>query len=176
MATTRTRVLPLILRRNSHNLESAGLFLMRYGIVLILLWIGLLKFTAAEAHGIQPFVEHSPFFSWMLPVLGLQGVSNLVGVIEITTGILIALRRWSPFASVIGSAMAVITFLITLSFLLTTPKVVDPVFPALSAIPGQFLIKDILLLGGALYSLGESLRALNGDRNGTRSKLVNERR
>ncbi len=60
--------------------------------------------------------------------------------------------------------MAAITFLITLSFMLTTPKVFDPAFPLLSAIPGQFLIKDILLLGGALWSLGESLRALNGAR------------
>ncbi len=167
MATTKNRTVPPILSRNSQNFENAGLFLMRYGIVLILLWIGLLKFTATEAQGIQPFVENSPFFSWMLNFMSLQGVSNLVGVIEVTTAVLMALRRWSPFASVIGSAMAVITFLITLSFLLTTPKVVDPAFPALSALPGQFLTKDILLLGGALWSLGESLRALNGNRNGT---------
>jgi uncharacterized membrane protein YkgB len=139
---------------------------MRYGIVLILFWIGLLKFTAAEAMGIQPFVENSPFFSWMLPILGLQGVSNLVGVIEVTTALLIATRPWSALVSAIGSAMAVITFLITLSFMLTTPKTFDPAFPLLSAIPGQFLIKDILLLGGALWALGESLGVLSGDRNG----------
>ncbi len=88
MATTRNRSVSPVLNRNAYKFEKAGLLLMRYGIVLILFWIGLLKFTAAEAHGIQPFVEHSPFFSWMLPILGLQGVSNLVGVIEVTTAIL----------------------------------------------------------------------------------------
>jgi len=170
MATTRNQSVSPVLSRNAYKFEKAGLLLMRYGIVLILFWIGLLKFTAAEAHGIQPFVEHSPFFSWMLPILGLQGVSNLVGVIEVTTAILIATRPWSALVSAIGSAMATITFLITLSFMLTTPKVSDPAFPFLSAIPGQFLIKDILLLGGALWSLGESLRALNGDRTGNHSR------
>ena len=144
MATTRTRPVPSALSRNAYKFEKAGLFLVRYGIVLILFWIGLLKFTAAEAMGIQPFVEHSPFFSWMLPSLGLQGVSNWVGVIEVTTAILMATCPWTALASAIGSAMAVITFLITLSFMLTTPMVVDPAFPALSAIPGQFLIKDIV--------------------------------
>lgn len=169
MTTTRTRPVFPVSRGNAYKFEKAGLFLMRYGIVLILFWIGLLKFTAAEAHGIGPFVENSPFFSWMLPILGLQGVSNLVGVVEVTTAILIATRPWSALVSAIGGAMATITFLITLSFMLTTPKVADPAFPFLSAIPGQFLIKDILLLGGALWSLGESLGALNGDRTGNDS-------
>ena len=170
MATTGTRPVSPAVRRNAYKSEKAGLWLMRYGIVLILLWIGLLKFTAAEAMGIQPFVEHSPFFSWLVPLLGLQGVSNLVGVIEVTTAILIATRPWSALVSAIGSAMAVITFLITLSFMLTTPGVSDPAFPFLSAIPGQFLIKDVLLLGAALWALGESLGALSGDRvsNGDR--------
>jgi uncharacterized membrane protein YkgB len=138
---------------------------MRYGVVLILLWIGLLKFTSAEAEAIRPFVENSPFFSWMLPILGLQGVSNSVGIIEVTTAFLMATRPWSAFASVLGSAMAVSTFLITLSFFLTTPNAIFPAFPGLSEI-GQFLIKDVLLLGGALWSLGESVRAFYGDRNG----------
>lgn len=101
MATNKARSVPPIIRRNAYKSEQAGHFLLRYGVALILLWIGLLKFTAAEAHGIQPFVEHSPFFSWMVPILSLQGVSNLVGVIEVTAAILIATRPWSAFVSAI---------------------------------------------------------------------------
>jgi len=33
-------------------------------------------------------------------------------------------------------------------------------FPALSAMPGQFLLKDIVLLGASVWSLGESLKSL----------------
>jgi uncharacterized membrane protein YkgB len=32
-------------------------------------------------------------------------------------------------------------------------------FPALSALPGRFLLKDVVLLGGAIWSLGEALSA-----------------
>ena len=53
-------------------------------------------------------------------------------------------------------------FLTTLSFLATTPGVWEPSaggFPALSGKPGQFLIKDLALLGIALWSLGEAWQA-----------------
>lgn len=36
----------------SRNLEITGLLLIRYGVVLILFWIGLLKFTSYEANGV----------------------------------------------------------------------------------------------------------------------------
>ena len=55
--------------------------------------------------------------------------------------------------------LAVGMFLTTLSFLVTTPGVWEPSaggFPALSALPGQFLIKDLALLGISLWTLGEA--------------------
>jgi hypothetical protein len=33
-------------------------------------------------------------------------------------------------------------------------------FPALSVMPGQFLLKDIVLFSAAVWSLGESLEAI----------------
>jgi uncharacterized membrane protein YkgB len=54
----------------------------------------------------------------------------------------------------------VLLFLGTLSFLFTTPGVTAAGgFPVLSARPGQFLIKDLVLLGAALWTLGDSLGA-----------------
>jgi uncharacterized membrane protein YkgB len=53
-------------------------------------------------------------------------------------------------------------FLTTLSFLFTTPGVWETSlggFPALSAIPGQFLIKDLALLGISLWALGDAWQA-----------------
>jgi uncharacterized membrane protein YkgB len=53
-------------------------------------------------------------------------------------------------------------FLTTLRFLVTTPGVCEPStggFPALSALPGQFLIKDLALLGISLWSFGDAWRA-----------------
>jgi uncharacterized membrane protein YkgB len=49
-------------------------------------------------------------------------------------------------------------FLTTLSFLLSSPGWEPSLggFPALSAMPGQFLLKDVVLLAAALWSFGEA--------------------
>ena len=134
---------------------------IRYGLVLILLWIGGMKFTAYEAEGIRPFVENSPLFAWTYPVFGVQGLSNLLGAVEIAVGLMIAARPVSPKASAAGSLLAVGMFLSTLSFLVTTPAAwvsESGGFPTI-AVPGQFLLKEVVLLGAALWSAGEALRA-----------------
>lgn len=141
--------------------EALGGHALRYGLVLILLWIGGMKFTAYEAEGIRPFVENSPFFAWTYPVFGVRGMSNILGVTEILVGLLIAARPWLPRASAAGSLLAVGMFLGTLSFLVTTPGAsVDDLggFPAVSVL-GQFLIKDVALLAIAVWSFGEAARA-----------------
>jgi uncharacterized membrane protein YkgB len=44
-------------------------------------------------------------------------------------------------------------FLTTLSFLFTTPGWEPTLgFPAISALPGQFVLKDIVLLGAAIFT------------------------
>ena len=79
-----------------------------------------------------------------------------------TVGVLATLQSKvnGTLATRVGSALAVGMFATTLSFLATTPGVWEPSlggFPALSAVPGQFLLKDVVLLGAALWTLGEAL-------------------
>jgi Protein of unknown function, DUF417 len=53
-------------------------------------------------------------------------------------------------------------FLGTLSFLFTTPGVTAAGgFPVKSVLPGQFLLKDPVLLGASVWTLGDSLAAIN---------------
>jgi uncharacterized membrane protein YkgB len=144
------------------RVEAVGRGLARYGLVLVVGWIGFMKFTGYEAEGIRPFVANSPLLSWVYGLMSVQGFSALLGVVEVAIALLIAARPFSPRTALLGSALAVGMFLTTLSFLLTTPGVWEPSlggFPALSAIPGQFLIKDLALLGIALWSLGEAWQA-----------------
>ncbi len=65
------------------TLSKIGYFLMRFGVIVILIWIGLFKFTPTEAAAIRPYMENSPFVSWMLTVFGERGASNLIGGIEL---------------------------------------------------------------------------------------------
>jgi len=145
------------------RISVLGLRVLRYGLALVIGWIGLMKFTGYEAKGIQPLVAHSPFMGWMYHLLSVRQFSAGLGVVEVGTAILIALRAFSPKACAIGSAVAVVLFLTTLSFLFSTPGWEPSLggFPALSALPGQFLLKDLVLLGAALWSLGEALSGVS---------------
>lgn len=141
-------------------LEKVGAHVSRYGLVAILTLIGVLKFTAPEADGIQPLVAHSPFLSWMYLVLGKQGVSNVIGVIELLVAALLALRPFSPRASSIGSLGAAAKFLLTTSFLFTTPGALRLGHGVqILGDAGQFLIKDLVLLGASIWTAAEAWRA-----------------
>ena len=142
------------------RLEGTGITVSRYGIVVVLLLIGVLKFTPEEAAGIRPLVAHSPFMSWMYSVLSVQGVSMLIGMTEIVIAALMALRPLSPKASFVGSLGAVLTFLLTVSFLFSTPGAAHLKygFPLLDD-AGQFLIKDLVLLGASLWTAAEAYQA-----------------
>jgi len=146
-----------------YTLENIGANIIRYGLVIILLWVGALKFTAYEAEGIQGLIANSPFMSWMYSVMSVQAASMLIGTVEIIAGLMIATRSFAPKISAIGSIIAIGIFLVTLHFLLTTPGVWQPGygFPFPSPMPGQFIAKDLALLGIAVWSAGEALRAAN---------------
>ena len=146
----------------SSPMEAIGRELARYGLVLIVGWIGLMKFTAYEAEGISLYVANSPLMSWVYGFTSHRGFSAVLGVVEVAIALLIAVRPLSPRASALGSALAVGMFLTTLSFIVTTPGVWEQSaggFPALSGKPGQFLLKDLALLGISLWSLGEAWQA-----------------
>src|ERR1700758_330089 len=110
----------------SSRVEAVGRELARYGLVVVVGWIGLMKFTAYEAEGIRPFVANSPLMSWVYGPLSVRGFSALLGVVEVAVALLIAARPLSPRLSAFGSALAVGMFLTTLSFLATTPGVWEP--------------------------------------------------
>lgn len=108
-------------RATSSRVEAVGRELARYGLVVVVAWIGLMKFTAYEAEGIRPFVANSPLLSWVYGPLSVQGFSAVLGIVEVAIALLIAVRPLSPRVSALGSALAVGMFLTTLSFLVTTP-------------------------------------------------------
>ncbi|WP_083406310.1 YkgB family protein [Mycolicibacterium rutilum] len=143
------------------RITAAGQVICRYGLVVVLAWIGVGKYVKMES---RTLIEHSPLMSWIYDILSVQQVAVALGSAEIIAAVLIAVRPFSARSSAVGSAMAIVLFLGTLSFLFTTPGVVSahagPI-PVLSGLPGQFLLKDLVLIGVAVWSLGESLQALS---------------
>lgn len=150
----------------SQRLERVGVEIARYGLAVVLLWIGAMKFTTYEAQGIQPLVANSPLLAWVYDLMSVTAFSALLGVVEIALGVLIGLRPVWPLGAAVGGGLSVVMFLTTLSFLITTPGWEPSLggFPALSALPGQFLLKDVVLAGVALWTAGEALAAARSTR------------
>ena len=129
------------------NLDRVGMAMLRSGLVIVLLWIGGLKFVNYEADSIVPMVANSPLTSFLYhhsaPEYkhymnregelkeanrewhrsnGTYPVSYGLGVIIMSMGLLIAMYPIRPELSTAGSALLVLMALTTLSFLITTPE------------------------------------------------------
>ena len=184
------------------GLEGFGKFAIRYGIVIVFLWIGALKFTTYEADGIVPFVANSPFMSYFYShpdqykkhinpegeliaanhnwhqENNTYGFSYGLGTFLIILAVLVALYRVIPLSSMIASMCMFVMTIGTLSFLVTTPEawvphLGDPAygFPYLSG-RGRLVIKDIVILGGAILNMSESARLYLSKKNKTELKLT----
>lgn len=142
------------------DLASVGLSVLRAALATNILWIGALKFKQYEVENDEPLITSSPLFSRFRAKIGARKLNRLIGVTEITVGSLIAAKPVAPTASAIGSFGAVGMFLTTVSFLATTPEARQEGQGVLSlSLLGQFLLKDTVLLGAALMTAAESLRA-----------------
>ena len=143
------------------TIDTVARLLGRYGLVVVIGWIGLLKFANYEAHQIQPLVANSPFMGWLYHIFPVYTFSALLGVLEVTAAVLLAVKPVAPKLSIVGSVLAIVLFVGTTSFLFTTPGLGEPAgggFPAITLL-GEFLLKDIPLLGLSFWTLADAIRA-----------------
>lgn len=141
---------------------AIGTYGAYFALALIYFWFGGMKFTHYEAQGLVPLVSNSPLLGWVYDIFSVDVFSRLLGVLEISIGALIAGRLLSPKLSLIGGALSAGLFFTTLTFMFSTPGVVEPGlgFPAITVAPGQFLLKDIGLLAASVFVAGHSLTRL----------------
>src|SRR5579859_1467268 len=105
-----------------HPMAAVGRHLVRYTLVLVIAWIGALKYGNYEASAIQPLVAHSPILSWVYHILSVRAFAAVAGTVEITAALLIAIRplptaetRGDSGRIAMSSAMGVLLFLSTAS-------------------------------------------------------------
>ena len=145
----------------SSRIDSIGRRALPAGLASVIAWVGAMKFTAYEAEGITGLVQNHPLMSWVYNVMSVRAFGTTLGVIEVGIALAIVLGFIMPRVGALGAALAIGMFATTLSFIVTTPGVFEPSlggFPALSIMPGQFLIKDIVLLAASIWLLGDSLK------------------
>ncbi|MFY1662905.1 reactive chlorine resistance membrane protein RclC [Pseudomonas sp. Pseu.R1] len=172
------------------RLDRLGVHLIRVGVAIIFLWIGALKFVPYEADSITPFVANSPVMSFFYehpeqykehlthegqldPVKRqwqtenhTYAFSDGLGSVEILIGLLVLSYGFSRRLGMVGSILAFLTPIVTLSFLITTPEAwvssmgdANFGFPYLSG-GGRLVLKDVLMLAGAVVMIADSARQL----------------
>jgi reactive chlorine resistance protein C len=147
-------------RTPAGGLSVAGNSVLRCGLATVMLWVGALKFRDYEIQNAEPLVTSSPLTSRLRARLGARRLGWLVGIGQLTLGALIVAKPVAPRASAAGSLGTAGMMLGTLSFLVTTPEAWQDGrgAPELSML-GEALLKDTVLLGAALLTAAESLRA-----------------
>ncbi len=171
--------------------QKMGINLIRVAILVIFVWIGGLKFWNYEAEGIVPFVANSPFMSFFYSKDAPEykeyklkegefdaekhqwhvenntyTFSYGLGILIMSIGVLTFLGIFWPKVGLVGTTLAIIMTIGTLSFLVTTPEVWVPNlgsgeygFPLLSG-AGRLVIKDTAILAGAIVVLADSAKSV----------------
>ncbi len=150
-------------QNNADLVTKIGENAIRFSIALVLVWIGAMKFGSYEAGAIEGLIASSPLTSWLYSVFSLQGASNFIGTVEIATAVALLLTPFNRVIGIVGSLGAIATFAVTSSLLFTAPVWEASLggFPALNVVPGQFLVKDLVLLAASIWLLGKALTVKN---------------
>jgi Protein of unknown function, DUF417 len=101
--------------------EAFGRSVALAGVVLPLVLIGGLKFTQFEIDALKPLIGSAPWLSWMYANFDEAGTSYPLGVVEITTALLLIASVRFPRARVVGGALGTLIFLTTTSLLFAVP-------------------------------------------------------
>lgn len=140
--------------QQNKSVQTLAQWMMLAGLILVLSWIGGMKFTLIEAQGIEPLLKSSPLFAWIYGIFDLMGGSYFIGIIELiaVTGLLFW-KRQPQGLFLLGAVISIVTFASTQSFMLTLPGWHSEMgFPFISG-SGQFLLKDLPMLAGSLILL-----------------------
>ena len=141
----------------SKLLKTTGIFILRYGLGAVIIWLGYLKFKNSEAEYTHQLISGG-YLSWVLKYLTPYALNQIIAYLQILIGVFIMLKPVSKPLSFWGGIMASIMFLFSLSMLFASSVVWQSGygFPELSKI-GQSVLKDLVLMGAAAWCVGDSM-------------------
>ncbi len=155
-STTTVNTKPSILVNIANHADKLQLpvIIGAAGLIIMLVWAGFFKMTVPGADGIVPLVTSSPLISWHFQVFGVYTGSDLIGLTEITSGVLTLIGLFRPKAGIVGSLIAIVIFFVTSSMVITAPGSLVAVgnMHYLSFM-GLFLFKDVIGMGLSLFML-----------------------
>lgn len=130
----------------THWMAEYGLVILRIGLGIVFFWFGALKLVP----GLSPaegLIRNTTYFvnpSWFLPVLALWEMAIGLGLIF---GVCMRLTLLLLFLHMPGTALPLIIL----------PDVVWTVFPYGLTLEGQYIVKNLVLVGAGIV-LGGTVR------------------
>ncbi|MGB0894891.1 MAG: DUF417 family protein [Parashewanella sp.] len=112
-----------------------------FPVILVLVWIGGMKFTEIEAKGIEDLVVSSPLMSWMYSIWDVQTTSNLIGVYDLIAAVLVLATIFKPRLLLPAVVMSGAVFIVTQTFFFSWDGALSS--ETLLSTSGHFLIKDV---------------------------------
>jgi len=139
------------------SFKKAGQFILRYGLAIAFIWLGLMKLKNSEADYLKDILSNSALFSWMLTYITPYAFSQLIAYLQMLVGVAIAVRPVARKLSLWGAVVASVILVLSVSTLFTSSFVWQAPygFPELSKL-GQSILKDLVLLGAAMWCVGDS--------------------
>ncbi|XOV80414.1 MAG: DUF417 family protein [Aestuariibacter sp.] len=131
----------LLLWRPQWLNDKAGKWLALFPVVLVLLWIGGMKFTELEAKGIEVLVQSSPLMAWMYSIWGVQTTSNLIGIYDLAAVVLLIAAVFYNRLLLPAVALSGAVFIVTQTFLFSWDAALSS--ETILTTGGHFLIKDL---------------------------------
>jgi len=117
-------------------------------VLVVLVWIGSMKFTLVEAQGIEDLVLSSPFMFWMYSIWDLQTTSNIIGIYDLIAVVLLIVAIYNTRLLIPAILMSGAVFVVTQSFLITWGAALSG--ETLLSTGGHFLIKDLWFIANLL--------------------------
>lgn len=130
--------------RAIHFLTSKEPLVLRLSIIIIFLVFGMAKWFEFEVQALEPILTKT-WLSIFPCFLGLHGSSYFLGVVELSTVLLLIAGIKRPELGMIGAVLLILTGLVTLSLL-----------PQLGKLD-SFIFKDIMVVSIGLTLLKRDL-------------------
>lgn len=124
--------------------------LLSFAMAVIFFAFGIAKFARYEQDALKALVAGHPILRFGPKLLTSAGFSILLGLVELTTALLLVLGILFPTLGLLGGLLGVLTFLVTLSLFPFVQFFEAEAGRMFLSSRGQFLMKDLGLLAACL--------------------------
>lgn len=127
----------------SEKIEKYSIVIMRIALAIVYIWFGVLKIIGLSPAG--DLVEHTVF--WFKPQIFIP----VLGICEVAIGLGLLIKRFVP----ITILLLLLHMIATLFPLFILTDACFDTFPYRPTLVGQYIIKNLVLVAGALVIAGK---------------------